>query len=163
MGQQATTPFAPSIDEQFVSIQRFLHHQMQLLDDGRAEDWAATFTPDGTFAQDTRPEGRTGRTLLAQRMRQHADELAERALTRRHWLGMLTVEPGDDDAVRARYYALVIDTPREGQASLHLSTVCEDVLVRDGDGWLVAYRFIHHDNHHHDNHHHDNHHHDDHG
>jgi hypothetical protein len=145
MGQQATTPFAPSIDEQFVSIQRFLHHQMQLLDDGRAEDWAATFTPDGTFAQDTRPEGRTGRTLLAQRMRQHADELA------------------DDDAVRARYYALVIDTPREGQASLHLSTVCEDVLVRDGDGWLVAYRFIHHDNHQQDDHHHDNHHHDDHG
>jgi hypothetical protein len=147
MGQQVTTPLGPSIDEQFVSVQRFLHQQMQLLDDGHAEAWAATFTEDGTFAQDTRPEGRRGRALLAQRMRQHADEHAERGLIRRHWLGMLTVAPGDRGAVRARYYALVIDTPRDGQASLHLSTVCEDVLVRDGDGWLVEYRFIHHDNH----------------
>ncbi|MGW3266433.1 nuclear transport factor 2 family protein [Streptomyces sp. NPDC001056] len=141
----------PATPEQFVSVQHFLNRQMQLLDDGRAADWAATFTEDGVFAQDTRPEGRRGRAVLAERMEHHAGVLAARGLTRRHWIGMLSVERSEDGEdqgqVRARYYAIVVDTPADGEAALHLSTVCDDVLVPDGDGWLVAHRYIHHDNH----------------
>jgi hypothetical protein len=147
MRQQPTTAFARNADEQFVSVQHFLYRQMQLLDGGNAEAWATTFAEDGTFAQDTSPAPRRGRAVLANRMRLHADELAAKGLTRRHWLGMLAVQPGGGDTVLARYYALVIDTPKGGQSSLHLSTVCEDVLVPDGDSWLVASRFIHWDNH----------------
>jgi hypothetical protein len=147
MAQPAAAPYAQNIDQHFVSIQHFLHRQMQLLDDGDAKGWAATFTQDGVFAQDTRPEGRRGREMLAERMRHHADVLARQGLTRRHWLGMLTIDPGQGETTRARYYALVIDTPREGRTELHLSTVCEDVLVSDGDSWLVRYRYISHDNH----------------
>jgi 3-phenylpropionate/cinnamic acid dioxygenase small subunit len=146
MRQQPATAFARNTDEQFVSVQRFLCRQMQLLDGGHAQAWAATFAEDGTFAQDPSPEPRRGRAVLAERMRLHADELAAQGLTRRHWLGMLAVQPGDGDTVLARYYALVIDTPKRGQSALHLSTVCEDVLTPDGDSWLVASRFIHYDN-----------------
>ena len=58
---------------------------------------------------------------------------------------MLAVYPRPDGTVHTRYYALVLETPHGGQAGVHLSTACEDVLVHDGDGWLVRKRWITHD------------------
>ncbi|MFC5827893.1 nuclear transport factor 2 family protein [Nonomuraea insulae] len=145
MTQQSLTAARPA-HEHFQSVHHFLNRQMQLLDEGDAAGWAATFTEEGVFAQDTRPEGRKGRAMLAERMTHHVGVIRRRGLTRRHWLGMLTVDHGGDGTVRARYYAIVVDTPAGGEAALHLSTSCEDVLVPDGDSWLVSYRFIHHDN-----------------
>jgi len=42
----------------------------------------------------------------------------------------------------ARCYALVVATHLGGTPALHRSTVCEDVLVRDGDAWLVRHRQV---------------------
>jgi hypothetical protein len=133
-------------DTVYQQLQHFYARHMQQLDDGDADGWAGAFTEDGTFGQDTRPEPRRGRSVIAERMRLSAARLASEGLIRRHWVGNLTVTPGPDGSLLTRYYALVVDTPRGGPAALRLSTVCDDVLVPDGaGGWLVSARYIHHD------------------
>lgn len=126
-------------------VQQFYAVQMRLLDEGRAEEWAATFTEDGEFGQDRRPEPRRGRAEIGGRLRKAADALAARGVVRRHWLGMLAVDPRPDGTVTTRYYALVIETPLGGPSALHLSTAVDDVLVPDGDAFLVRRRYVVHD------------------
>ncbi|MEV4510287.1 nuclear transport factor 2 family protein [Dactylosporangium sp. NPDC049525] len=126
-------------------VQQFYAVQMRLLDEGRAEEWAATFTEDGEFGQDRRPEPRRGRAEIGGRLRTAADALAARGVLRRHWLGMLAVDPQPDGTVLTRYYALVIETPQGGPSALHLSTAVDDVLVPDGDAFLVRRRYVVHD------------------
>ncbi|MFG2041505.1 nuclear transport factor 2 family protein [Dactylosporangium sp. NPDC048998] len=131
----------------YARVQQFYAAQMRLLDDGKAEEWAATFTEDGEFGQDRRPAPRRGRLDIGAGLRRAADALAERGAVRRHWLGMLTVDERPDGTLHTRYYALVIETPRGGVAALHLSTAVDDVLVRHGDSYLVRSRYVVHDGH----------------
>lgn len=129
----------------YAAIIQFYAGHAQLLDAGRAEEWAEQFTEDGTFAQNVRPGVKQGRADIAAGMRKGIDALATRGLTRRHWFGMVAAEPVEPDVVRTRYYAVVFETPRGGEPRLYLSTTAEDVLERDGDGWLVRSRYITHD------------------
>jgi hypothetical protein len=55
---------------------------------------------------------------------------------------MLEVLDQPDGTLMARSYALIISTPAGGQANVHLSTTCDDVLVRDGDQLLVSSRQV---------------------
>ncbi|MFI9724233.1 nuclear transport factor 2 family protein [Streptomyces sp. NPDC052396] len=126
----------------YYQVQQFYAQQMQLLDDGKVAEWAATFTEDGVFAANAHPEPVTGRTAIEAAARKATEEYAAKQIQRRHWLGMVSVESGDQDAVVARCYALVIETPRGGQAAIRVSTVCADKLVRDGDNWLVQDRQV---------------------
>jgi 3-phenylpropionate/cinnamic acid dioxygenase small subunit len=123
-------------------VHDFYARQMQLLDDGLVEEWAATFAPDGVFAANAHPEPVRGREAIAAAARATVDDLATRGVRRRHWLGMVTVDTRPDGALGVRCYALVIATPRGGQAAVHVSTVCEDVLVRDGHTLLVSDRRV---------------------
>jgi SnoaL-like protein len=145
---QAASTVESVPDTVYQQLQHFYAQHMQQLDDGDAEGWAGAFTEDGTFGQDTRPEPRRGRAVIAERMRLSVARLAAEGLVRRHWVGNLTVRPGPDGTLLTRYYALVVDTPGGGSATLRLSTVCDDVLVADGaGGWQVSARYIHHDGH----------------
>jgi ribosome-associated toxin RatA of RatAB toxin-antitoxin module/3-phenylpropionate/cinnamic acid dioxygenase small subunit len=126
-------------------VQQFYADQMGLLDAGDAENWAKTFTEDGVFAQNVKPEPWRGRTEIGTRMRAGVDRVTARGLTRRHWFGMLSVTPQDDGSVRTRYYATVFETPKGGQAKVYLSTTGTDLLVRSAGGWLVAHRLVTHD------------------
>ncbi|MGW0534438.1 nuclear transport factor 2 family protein [Streptomyces sp. NPDC003032] len=123
-------------------IQQFYARQMQLLDDGRAEEWARTFTEDGVFAANAHPEPAVGRAGIHASAAKAAEEYRAKGVQRRHWLGMVSVEPSADGSVSARCYALVIETPRGGQAAIRVSTLCEDRLVRDGANWLVEHRQV---------------------
>lgn len=139
----SATVTEPTDTTLLIDIQHFYARQMQELDAGRSDAWAATFTPDGTFAAPGRPEPVSGREALAKAAAAAAAEHAEQSLVPRHWLGMLTVESRPDGRVLTRCYALVIVTPLGGTPALHRSTVCEDVLVREDSGtWLVEYRRV---------------------
>lgn len=126
-------------------IQQFYARQMQLLDDGRVEEWAGTFAPQGVFAANAHPEPTRGREAVAAAARAAHEQLAAAGVRRRHWLGMVAVD-GPEGAggtkVRARCYALVFEIPRGGQAVLRLSTLCEDELERGPQGWLVRHRAV---------------------
>jgi uncharacterized protein (TIGR02246 family) len=141
-----TTAQAPAYLDaaRYHEIQQFYARQMQLLDDGDGAAWAETFTEDGVFAQNVKPEPWRGREQIAQRMTAGLARVAERGLTRRHWFGMITGY-AEDGVVHTRYYATVYETPRGGQATVYLSTLCEDVLVRQDGQWLVRHRLVSHD------------------
>ncbi|WP_308457912.1 nuclear transport factor 2 family protein [Streptomyces sp. SM11] len=140
MSQTITEPVAE--DRLYSEVSHFYARQMQTLDDGRTEEWANTFTVDGVFALHGGHDKATGRPALAASSARARAALTEQGITHRHWLGMLTVTPRPDGSVAARCYALVIATARGGMPTVHRSTVCEDVLVREKTGWLVRERQV---------------------
>lgn len=138
-----TSPVTGEAAGLHTEIQQFYARQMHLLDSGEADTWAETFTEDGVFAANAHPEPARGRETIRTAAAKAAAERAEQGLQVRHWLGMLDVRPQEDGSVLARSYALIINTPAGGQAAVHLSTTCEDVLVRGEDGgWLVSTRQV---------------------
>ncbi|KPI11991.1 hypothetical protein OK074_2612 [Actinobacteria bacterium OK074] len=138
---QETT--AVGADGLYQRIQQFYAEQMQLLDGCRVREWAATFTEDGVFAANAQPEPVVGRAAITAAARSATDASTAAGIQRRHWLGMVSVGAVTEGAVRARCYALVIETPRGGRPALAVSTVCEDVLVPGADGgWLVRERHV---------------------
>ncbi|HEU5333334.1 MAG TPA: nuclear transport factor 2 family protein [Actinocrinis sp.] len=128
----------------YYEVQQFYAHHMQVLDDARVDEWAATFTPDGEMASNAQPTV-AGREALASKARTAHAKLAQEGITRRHWLGMVTVRETGVDRVAARCFSLVIDIPKGGKAGLRLSAVCEDELVRTAEGWQISRRMISHD------------------
>ncbi|GGN33536.1 nuclear transport factor 2 family protein [Streptomyces fuscichromogenes] len=140
-----TTPVDPGFAMLYQHIQQFYARQMQLLDDGEAEKWAETFTEDGVFDGNAFDKPAVGRSAVGTAARRAVDGYTARGIQRRHWLGMLSVEQRDADEVLVTCYAQVLETPRGGRPELRASTGCRDLLVRDGQGWLVKHRFIHRD------------------
>ncbi|WP_328746846.1 nuclear transport factor 2 family protein [Streptomyces sp. NBC_00285] len=140
-----TTPADSGSAVLYQDIQQFYARQMQLLDDGEAERWSETFTEDGVFDGNAFPEPAAGRSAVAAAARRAVDDFTARGIQRRHWLGMLSVEPRQPDEVLVTCYAQVLETPRGGRPELRASTGCRDLLVRGAQGWLVKHRYIHRD------------------
>jgi bifunctional aromatase (cyclase/dehydratase) len=129
----------------FQQIQQFYARQMRLLDHGAVEEWADTFTEDGVFDQNVAGP-LTGRATIAVAAQKRVDQIVAEGITRRHWLGMLEVDPQDEQGlVRTRYYAFSMATECGGRPQITASTYAEDSLVRHEGGWLVRYRRVTHD------------------
>ncbi|MEV5437262.1 nuclear transport factor 2 family protein [Streptomyces sp. NPDC052682] len=146
------TPTGQSTADGFVSadlytqIQQFYARQMGLLDDGRPDDWADTFTTDAVFAEASRlNEPLRGREAIRASSRARQERLDAEKIDFRHWLGMLDVRPQDDGSVRTRAYALAMRTPRGGRLEIFASVVCRDHLVRVDGSWKVRQRDLTHD------------------
>ncbi|MFF4797242.1 nuclear transport factor 2 family protein [Streptomyces sp. NPDC001351] len=140
-----TIPADPAFAVLYQHIQQFYAQQMQLLDDGEAERWAETFTEDGVFDGNAFAEPAVGRSVIAAAARRAVDDYTARGIQRRHWLGMLWVQPQQSDEVLVTCYAQVLETPRGRRPELRASTGCRDLLVRGERGWLVKHRHIHRD------------------
>jgi SnoaL-like domain len=126
----------------YQDVQHFYARQMQALDSGATAEWAATFTHDGVFAAGGVPEPVKGREAIAAGAKAVADQFAAAGIQRRHWIGMLTVEPRDDGCVHARSYALVLEIPPGGDVITRRSTLCDDILVPSDGAWLVSGRKV---------------------
>jgi 3-phenylpropionate/cinnamic acid dioxygenase small subunit len=123
-------------------ITSFYAQQMQLLDGGDYEAWAATFTEHGVFSANGLPQAVSGRQAIAAGAASAAEQVARSGLVHRHWLGMVSAIRQEDGTVRARCYALVIQTPAGGTPIIHRSTVCEDILVASAGSWQVDNRKV---------------------
>ncbi|WP_369033858.1 MULTISPECIES: nuclear transport factor 2 family protein [Streptomyces] len=130
----------------YTEVVQFYARQAHLLDSGEAERWADTFTEDGQFVQNARPEPWIGRDQIRERMRTGLDRIFGEGLQRRHWLGMVDVVSSDDKTVTTRYYAAIYSTVKDGAPQLYLSTAVDDVLVRTSQGLKVRHRLVSHDN-----------------
>ncbi|MFD0346153.1 nuclear transport factor 2 family protein [Kitasatospora aburaviensis] len=75
MNETTTVP----LERLRADIEQFYARHMQLLDGGRAEEWAATFTEDGTFRLPGRPEPSRGRAELAEGARRAGPPRRRRA------------------------------------------------------------------------------------
>ena len=129
------------IAELHARVRQFYAAQMRLLDSGKAEAWADTFTDDAVFAANAQGEPTRGRAAIAAAARRTCAELSAAGRIRRHWIGMSEVEPQDDGTVRVTSYALIVETEAGGSPQLRMSTTCDDVLVDDGS-LRVRHRFV---------------------
>ena len=133
---------APSLAELYAEVQQFYARHFHLLDAGRAQEWARTFTADGWFWPQVLPEPVRGRQALAAGVARTHEALAAKGEQHRHWHGMVDVCPREDGALAVRCYALIFATPAGGTPRLQLTCVCEDVLVREDGDWKVAQRRV---------------------
>ncbi|MFF8617558.1 nuclear transport factor 2 family protein [Streptomyces sp. NPDC015350] len=118
----------------YVEVQQFYARQVRLLDDLRAEEFAATFTADGVFAPSPGIPPARGREAIAAELRAaHVRRFGTEPVRRRHWYNMLSVDPGPDDSLITHYYTLVmVSRPWNPVPVVSPSSVVEDVLVYEG-------------------------------
>jgi hypothetical protein len=133
---------APAVDPAaYAALQHFYARQMQLLDDERVEEWAATFTEDGVFGTDAFPQPAIGRAAIIAGATQAVARFASEGITRRHWMGMMSADVVGD-GLMVRSYALTYQANGDGTADLRFLNICLDRLVPAGDSWLVAERRV---------------------
>lgn len=125
----------------YCQMEQFYAFQMQVLDDGDASGWAATFTEAGVFTSNGMSEQVMGRARLEDAASDTIARLTGERVTRRHIVSNIRVEQLSDDALRVSSYVPVIDTS-DGVARLRTSTVMHDEMVRSGAGWLVRHRTV---------------------
>lgn len=137
---------APAVSAQlYFEVQHFYARQIQALDGGRWEEFAATFTEDGLFQHSLDlPPARTRAGILAEVRRFHA-RFDNDPVQRRHWFNHMVLELRPDGAIDSTVYALVLTTRPEGRPLLHPSSLLRDVLVREGGVLLTESRRIVHD------------------
>jgi actinorhodin biosynthesis protein ActVIA len=117
----------------YARVQQFYAGQVVLLDDLRAEEFAATFTPDGVFVPSPHAPVLRGRAAIAAGLRAaHERKFGTEPVRRRHWFNMLRVDPAPDGTLHTHYYTLVAVThPWHATPVIGPSAVVEDVLVHD--------------------------------
>jgi 3-phenylpropionate/cinnamic acid dioxygenase small subunit len=109
------TEVMPSIDHlNFLrvrcEVEQFYAFQMQVLDEGDATAWAATFTDAGVFAPHGAADQLAGRAQLEAGAAKAISRLNADGVTRRHIVSNICVEQVSVDIVRVSSYVPVIDT-----------------------------------------------------
>ncbi|WP_406289152.1 nuclear transport factor 2 family protein [Embleya sp. NBC_00896] len=129
----------------YARVQHFYAHQMQALDAGRFEDYAATFTPDGTFQHSPAAEpARTRAGIVAELVEFHKRFDGD-PVQRRHWFNHIALVPRADGGIAATVYALVVTVRPGGKPEIAPSCVVHDVLEVGEDGVYTRSRRITHD------------------
>jgi actinorhodin biosynthesis protein ActVIA len=130
----------------YAEVQQHQARQMHALDEGKFEEYAATFTPDGLFRHTPGREPARGREAIVRELYEFHERYADDPVQRRHLFTMLAVDELDDTSVQADFYALVLTTRTTG-LTVGPSCPVRDVLVRADDGRLLtASRWVEHDN-----------------
>ncbi|MFJ8546469.1 nuclear transport factor 2 family protein [Streptomyces sp. NPDC093586] len=136
------SPREAEFGDLYAQVQQFYSHQMQLFDAHDADRWAATFTEDSVFDVPTLDTPVRGRAELAANVRRNQVQQERSGDRLRHWIGMLDIQPGRNDELHTRCYALVYITPRGGTSKVLRVCVMEDVLVRVRGKWRTRHRVV---------------------
>ncbi|WP_043667135.1 nuclear transport factor 2 family protein [Streptomyces xylophagus] len=131
--------------ELLVRVQHFYAHQMQALDGGRFEDYAATFTKDGEFQHSPQAEPAVGRDGITAELVAFHKRFDNDPVRRRHWFNHIALTEQADGSYRSRVYALVVTVRPGGKPEIAPSCVVHDVLVIEGDTVLTRSRCVEHD------------------
>lgn len=127
----------------YASLIQFLSAHMRLLDEGRIEEWAAGFTPDGEFASEAIPAPVVGRDHIREAGLHAAALFQEKELHRRHFIAMTEAWRLPNGDVRAVSYALTLQTESDASAAIRHFNVCTDVLHPvEPNGWQLVTRSI---------------------
>ncbi|KNE82215.1 MULTISPECIES: nuclear transport factor 2 family protein [Streptomyces] len=126
----------------YCEVVQYYARQMPLMEEGRIEEYAATFTEDGVF-EHAMGWRLAGREQLVEGTRTGVARYAGKAM--RHWYDRITVTAAEDGEVHCGYLAMVSLVDAEGRVSFEPSCTVRDVLVRRDGELLTRYRFIRHD------------------
>jgi ketosteroid isomerase-like protein len=123
----------------YFQLQQFYAKQMQNLDGGDADAFAASFTADGVFVHYPHDEVQ-GRDAILTATREGVARTRALGVVRRHWFGMLEVTAGPDSTICTRYSAITSAVNADGEVRLEPTCMVEDVLVATGDGGYLNHR-----------------------
>ena len=117
--------------QDYYEIEQLYTHHNQAIDNGRAEEWAATFTPDGVFKK---------RFVGRQALMRFVQEWRASGASRQHWNGHLSIT-GTSGAARASVYVTVVDTSVKPVVVLSTDVYSDD-LVKTSEGWRFKSRVV---------------------
>jgi hypothetical protein len=116
-----------------LAIRELVARYNHAIDDGRPEEWVATFVPDGTF-ESTALGAHTGADALLAFAKGYIA-----AVEGRHCTSDFVIEVDGDDA-RSRCYLIAVSNA--GAPIISVTAVYEDVLRRTPDGWRFVHRRV---------------------
>jgi hypothetical protein len=116
-----------------LEIRELVARYNHAIDEGRPDEWVATFVPDGTF-ESTALGAHTGSAAL----REFATGYIA-AVVGRHCTSDFVVEVDGDDA-RSRCYLIAVNNA--AAPIISTTAVYEDVLRRTPDGWRFVHRKV---------------------
>ncbi|HYM35759.1 MAG TPA: nuclear transport factor 2 family protein [Steroidobacteraceae bacterium] len=118
--------------QDIVEIQTLYAKYNQVLDAGKAEAWADTFTPDGVFNKTN-----VGRDALITFAKNFYDQGGGK---RRHWNTNLVLT-GTSDGADGSVYLTLWDVGNR-PATILVTGIYEDKLVKTKDGWRFKTRVV---------------------
>ncbi|MEV7088435.1 nuclear transport factor 2 family protein [Streptomyces sp. NPDC093085] len=118
----------------YVRVRQFYARQMQALDGGRYDAYAASFTEDGTFVYSPDAEPAVGREVIHEELVRFHERFESDPMRQRHWFDHIVLEPADDGSLTATFYALVVNVRPGGTPEFVTSALVHDVLVEEEDG-----------------------------
>lgn len=129
----------------YAEVQQHHAAQMHALDDGKFEEYAATFTADGSFRHTPGRDPAHGREAIVRELHEFHERFADDPVQRRHVFTMLELTVLDDETVQADFYTLVLTTRPGGDLKVGPSCTVRDVLVRVDGRLLTRSRLVDHD------------------
>ncbi|MCR3720631.1 MULTISPECIES: nuclear transport factor 2 family protein [Prauserella salsuginis group] len=127
--------------ETLARVHQLYGAQSHFIDDGHADAWAATFTPDGEFHSPSYPEPVVGTEALTA----FAERFARQDGVTRHVLTNLFVTGQGPDELLVRAYLQLVHTAPGGPSTVVRQTTIADRVVRSPSGWRIARRTVHRD------------------
>jgi hypothetical protein len=128
MGADATQRLLDQLE-----IRELVARYNYAIDEGRPDEWVATFVPDGTF-ESTALGKHTGPEAL------HAFATGYiAAVTGRHCTSDFVIDVDGNEA-RSRCYLIAINNA--GTPAVSVTAVYDDVLRRTADGWRFVHRKV---------------------
>jgi hypothetical protein len=116
-----------------LAIRELVARYNYAIDEGRPEEWVATFVPDGTF-ESTALGTHTGADALLTFANGYIA-----AFTGRHCTSDFVIDVDGDDA-RSRCYLIAVNNA--AAPIISATAVYEDVLRRTPDGWRFVHRKV---------------------
>ncbi|MBT2367954.1 nuclear transport factor 2 family protein [Streptomyces sp. ISL-10] len=121
-------------------------HQVQCLDSGRFEEYAATFTHDAEFQHTPGKEPARTRAGIIRELHTFHERFRGNPVQRRHWFNMVRLEQRVDGAYDVTFYALVITVePGVKEPVIGPSCFVHDVLEIEGGTVRNRSRRVEHD------------------
>ncbi len=123
-----------SVDDQ-LAIQQLYARYNHAIDAGKGDVWAGCFTPDGTF------KSATGNFAGTEQLAAFATGFAKQ-LKARHWTNNLVLEPAESGASGTCYLMLLRLGEQPTPASILVTAIYRDSLVKSGGEWKFSARTV---------------------
>jgi hypothetical protein len=121
--------------EDQAAIQQLYARYNHAIDSGRAEEWAACFTPTGIFNSSVGGASE-GKDALVTFAKGFAAQLPKA----RHWTNNLVIE-GAPGGAKGSCYLMLLNAGTQ-PASVIATGLYRDELVKTGSGWLFSKRDV---------------------
>ncbi|MVU81329.1 nuclear transport factor 2 family protein [Nocardia sp. ET3-3] len=129
-------------NETYIGVQRFYAELVRALDNDQFEEAAAMFTENGELSHTPgRPAART-RQGIVDDLIEHSRARRNSGEQRKHWFGHVRLSRVNDTVLAASAYVFVIGTKPGELPRLVVSGILHDVIVEQGDGFLLKSRTV---------------------